>query len=479
MKHTKWTGRALGAALLAGLLGGCDFIQSTTSDPNQVPNATVDQLFTAIQVNSYHITESQAARVASLWTQQGSGVNNQFVALEVYVFDEEEGDAQWASIYAGGGLVDIRRAIALAEEAGRRAYAGILKIHEAYFVGTAADTWGDVPYSEAANPDISTPKLDEQLAVYAAIQTRLDQAIADLAAGGAGPGSVDKNFAGNVARWTAVAHSLKARYYLHTAEVDNTAYAKALTEANLGIRTNAGNWRAIHSTTSTEQNLWFQFDRDRQDHIVGGFYLVNLLNAGTPANTADDDPRLAIYFTPATGGTFGGQYVGSKTGQTQAGDPETAASHLRVTSGSPAAADFNLPIISWSETAAIGAEAALKSGASAATQLAWYNELIAAQANFWGVTLTGKVPDYAALATDAARLNAIIQQKYIALFLSPELWNDYKRTCLPDITPAVGGQRVPARLFYAQSERQTNPNVPDVNAQPARNDNDPNPCKTG
>ena len=279
-----------------------------------------------------------------------------------------------------------------------------------------------------------------------------------------------------MASWTKVAHSLKARYYMHTAEVDNTAYAKALAQANLGIRSNADNWTAVHSTTSTEQNLWYQFDRERQDHIVAGFYLVNLLNNGTPANLADDDPRLPIYFTTATGATFGGQYIGSKTGQTQAGDPETAASHLRVTAGSPTAADFNLPIISWSETAAIGAEAALKSGGSVATQTAWYNELIAAQQNFWGVNLAGKVPDYAALGTDAARLAAIIQQKYIALFLSPETWNDYKRTCLPAITTAVAGERVPARLFYPQTERQSNPNVPDVNEQPARNDNDPNAC---
>jgi hypothetical protein len=71
----------------------------------------------------------------------------------------------------------------------------------------------------------------------------------------------------------------------------------------------------------------------------------------------------------------------------------------------------------------------------------------------------------------------IMTEKYIALFQNIEVWNDWKRTCLPALTPAqgtVGG--IPARLLYAQSERNTNPNVPLPSDQPARNWNDPNAC---
>ena len=71
----------------------------------------------------------------------------------------------------------------------------------------------------------------------------------------------------------------------------------------------------------------------------------------------------------------------------------------------------------------------------------------------------------------------IMTEKYIALFQNIEVWNDWKRTCLPALTPAqgaVGG--IPGRILYAQSERNTNTNIPLPSAQPARNWNDPNAC---
>ena len=46
--------------------------------------------------------------------------------------------------------------------------------------------------------------------------------------------------------WTAVANSLKARFHLHWAEVrGDQAYQSALTAAQSGISTNAGNWRTV------------------------------------------------------------------------------------------------------------------------------------------------------------------------------------------------------------------------------------------
>jgi hypothetical protein len=71
----------------------------------------------------------------------------------------------------------------------------------------------------------------------------------------------------------------------------------------------------------------------------------------------------------------------------------------------------------------------------------------------------------------------VITEKYIALFQNGlEVWNDYKRTCLPHLTPARASG-IPGRVLYPLSaERNTNPNVPPPNQQPARNANDPNPC---
>ena len=492
MQLNKWTGRAFGAALLVGVLGGCDFIESGATDPNAVGAATADQLFTAAQVATFHISESQTSRVAALWTQALAGVSNQFVSLDIYSFDEEEGDSDWGVIYPGGGLVDIRRAIAEAEAAGtpRRNLAGVLKIHEAFLVGTAADVWGDIPYSQAVDVENNpTPSLDQQLAVYAAIQTRLDQAIADLGTdqGDAAFGERDLNFGGNVAAWRTVARTLKARYYMHVAEVQgNAAYQAAYDQAVQGIQSVGGNWKGVHSSSSTEQNLWFQFNRDRPQHIVGGHYLVNLLNRGTPGVFTDDDPRLAIYFTQAVG-AFAGTYRGSFAG-IPGGDPETNASRLNTAAGSPGAENYPLPIVGCTENAGIAAEAAYRLGRIDDART-WYNRMINCQEARYGVELDGsaagstrRVPDVSAL-TGAALLEAIMTQKYIGLFLNLEIWNDYKRTCYPRVTPPTAqgslvANELPTRLYYPQSERLTNPNIPSVNQQDQspRNDNDPNPC---
>jgi len=61
----------------------------------------------------------------------------------------------------------------------------------------------------------------------------------------------------------------------------------------------------------------------------------------------------------------------------------------------------------------------------------------------------------------------VITQKYIALYLNPEVWTDYRRTGYPVLSPAVGGTsainpngQIPRRFPYPNSEVTLNPNVP-------------------
>ena len=189
MNTTTHRGRVVATLLTTVLLGACEFISPTETNPNAVPTATVDQLFTGIQVNTFFVAEGQISRIASLWTQQMAGTDRQFAIIDTYRLNEEDADGEFSAIYTGGGLIDLKTGIAQAEEAGRSVYAGILKIHEAYMFGMAASMFGDIPYSEAANTEFETPALDDQAQVYTAVQALLDQAISDLASGqGSGPG---------------------------------------------------------------------------------------------------------------------------------------------------------------------------------------------------------------------------------------------------------------------------------------------------
>jgi hypothetical protein len=83
-----------------------------------------------------------------------------------------------------------------------------------------------------------------------------------------------------------------------------------------------------------------------------------------------------------------------------------------------------------------------------------------------------------------ALLREILTQKYIADFqLGEEAFNDYNRTCFPNLVPtgAVPGP-IPARFYYDASERQTDTSIPSpgqgVNRLKNR-DNPPNAVSDG
>ena len=431
--------RAAGVILLTLFVGGCDFISPVDSNPNSVAVASVDQLFTGIQVNSY------------FWTQQMAGTASQFISIDDYTITEEDANDEFSTVYTGGGLIDIRTAIAQAEDAGRRVYAGILKVHEAYMIGMTASIFGDIPYSEAATDGIDEPVLDGQSAVYTATQSLLDDAIGDLASGEegveGGPGTTDMNFGGDPASWTAVAYTLKARFHLHWGEATGTsAYAAALLAAQDGIQDVSGTWKAIHTSDPNENNLWFQFQRDRPRHLEGGDFMVPLM-------VADADPRLPMYFSNATGGGYAPR------------DSELSTTGY----GAPT---FDVPLLSCAENAFTIAEAQFavpnEAGAISAAQ-----DGLTCQEDEWSVDLSAQAATIAGLA-GAPLLAEIMDQKYIALFLNAEAYNDYKRTCLPAITERPGG--MPGRPFYGQDERQSNTNMPEPAQQPIRNDNDLAAC---
>ena len=430
---------ALGAALIAGLLGGCDFVDPIDVDPNAIPSATLNQILTGVEVNAFSFSEGQLARIAAMWTQQMAGTDRQFTILDSFIFTEEEGDDYYNAMYTGGGLIDIHRGIDLAEgdesgTPGARTMAGILKIHEAYFMGMGASIWGDLVYSQAGDMDqYGQPALDDQTAVYAAVQSLLSEAIADLTAGGDASLSTDLVFGGDADQWIGVAYSLKARFYLHTGEL-----ASAITAAASGISDPGDNWVTVHSSSSAEDNHWWEFTvEQRSGYISSGKYLVDLLQ-----NNAD--PRLALYY----GQDDDGSYTGSPPGVSGSGF--SPLSTLFGSQGSSTA------IISCAETQFILAEARQRTGA-AGVQAA-LDAGIACQQDRYGIT----VPTY-----DAGNvLNEIMTQKYIANFLNIETWMDYRRTCLPAVRStetAAGGRGTtayPSRLYYADDETQNNTSIP-------------------
>jgi hypothetical protein len=413
------------------------------TNPNQPTAANADQLLVSTETALTQQYTSDLARTVCVWMQQCAGTDRQYRQLGLYQYGEDAYNGPFSQIYTGGGLLDVRKIESVADSTKDAVYGGIARVLEAMTVGLGADVWGDIPYSQAVSDTLS-PKLDPQEQVYATVQAKLDTAVTLLAGTGTGPAGADLIYGGNKTKWLRLAHTLKARFYLHVAERQgNAAYQNALAQAQQGLQ-QGDDFRTYQSEDPNEQNSWYQFIViQRAGYMSPGAFLVNLLQSR-------NDPRLAQYFDP----NASGQYVGAAPGQ------QGSATIARFDAARIAPA-FRQPVVTYAENQLILAESAFRLGQTG-TALAAYN----AERTAAGVPTAGSVT-----------LADIMTEKYIALFQNIEVWNDWKRTCLPALTPAagtVGG--IPARLLYAQSERNTNTNIPLPSDQPARNWNDPNAC---
>lgn len=445
-----------GVLATALALGGCkDFLTADKSvaDPNNPTVASRNQLLVGSEANLMGLEESGMAMIICQWMQQCAGVGGRFVEEQANYtgITSASFNGTFSSLYTGGGLIQLRDIEQSADKDNDKLTKGIAEVIEAMTIGFGADIWGDIPYREAGG-QTQTPKYDPQMQVYDDLQALLDKAITDLAGGGAGPGPYDLFYGGDKTKWTELANTLKARFYLHTVEkLGNAQYSKALAAAQKGISSPANDFKDPHSTATSERNMWAQFQLTSfgQD-LVAGKPLVDLMKA-------QSDPRLAEYFGKNPAGGYGGYDQATGT---------TAPNEISPIAGSGRTNDpqFAQPIVTFDENQLIMAEAnfALSGPAAAAPFL---NRVRAR---------------YGKAAIGTPTLADIMNEKYIVLFQNVESWNDYKRTCLPALRPAKGRSAIPSRFFYPQSETQTNKNAPDdsnANLFTMRNPNDPNACR--
>jgi hypothetical protein len=441
---------ALGLVLSLGSGACSDFLTGPklADNPNRPTTASNANLLVSAMTNLSTQQESHLVRTVCIWMQHCGGTQLQYNNLSTYTVGDDEFYYEWAGTYTRGGLLDLRRIQNSALADADSGFAGVAAVIEAWIAGMAADAWGDIPYSQAVDSTIAEPAPDPQQDVYAAVQAKLDEAITLMAAANAtitAPGDEDLVYGGDLLKWTELAYTLKARFHLHTAEQLGTpAYQAAFDAASLGISTTDNDYIPYHSTGSTETNAWHQFTNQWVDYLSAGKFLVDLLQSTS-------DPRLPDYFDRNSAGNF----VGAAPGEDVSVNPSTLSS-TRL------AGDFSPPYVTYAENQLILAEAQYRLGDETAAFDHLSNALVAA-----GLTPPGSAP------TGTALLEAIMTEKYIALFQNFEVWNDYKRTCLPALTPAPGSPAIPARTTYPLSERNANSNIP---ADPLQNWNDPNGC---
>jgi starch-binding outer membrane protein, SusD/RagB family len=490
---------------LVGVAGCKDWLTGPglTVNPNSPVGASAAQQLVAVQASAWTRFEGQLARNASIWTQQIIGSNNQQLMWATqYQYTEDLVGSQMTGFYTGGGLVGMRNVQSLANAGGDPFLEGLGKIWEGFSFGTAASIWGDLPYSEAVS-SVTSPKLDAQLDIYTAVQTKLDEGITLMqsapSTGNCEPADVVYcaaviTRALQITRWVKAANTIKARYYLHLAERNGAAaYALALAAANKGIDevpTSAnnsmdgqgpGDFRSWHGATLDQDgNIWAEFLTSRLD-LAAGDVLVQVLKAHCPTCAGGVDPRLSRYFDPV-GGVF--------TGKDRNNNPVPAgATASGINTAIRRALTYRQPMVTWAENQLIIAEASCVPNVTTnppGTTCTNAAGIPAALAALNAVRTSVGLPALAAFS--ATPLVDIMTEKYIVQYQNIDVWNDFKRTCLPStIRPYSTATEVPGRMNYTQSERNANANIPAPNVYPVgtsaaaigspfRNWNDPNAC---
>ncbi len=439
---------AVAALVGAGLAGCSDFLSgpSVSQDPNNpgVEVASADNLLVGIQSTQFNTyAMSFQTMVVCGYMQQCKGAVGTGIEffLNHYFMDLGLFEDPWNNTYGTGGLRAVREVQRKLEARTVRdpRYEGIMKVWEALILSHAADVWGDIPYSEAARDDVAQPRLDDQLTIYTSLLTLLDQAIAQIAdPSGVGPAAADLVYGGDPVAWTELAHTVKARIYLHTVRANCATlagcpvYNNVTAEATRGLPLDGSlDFNALVSgATRAEANFWFNAYTDFGPELRAGDFIVNLMGP-----TGRNDPRFATYFADADAcGIFG---------------PEFGLVIFR--SCRAGAAGFPQPWITGDENALMLAEAYLHVGGGDPAA-----PLNAVRAKF-------------GLPPTTATLQSIMEEKYIALFQNLEVWSDWKRTCLPVLTPTgdlapIPGT-IPRRAYYGGHEFDNNRNVPSASLQ--------------
>ena len=255
----------------------------------------------------------------------------------------------------------------------------------------------------------------------------LTQAQTDLngSDGGLSVGSDYVIYKGSLANWQKASNAVLAWAHLHLGD-----YSQALQNAKNSFTSRMDN--LAFNYTSGSQAQWWRFNDGRTGDIEFHPFLRSMMT------TLNDTLRLKQW------------------------DQTFVTSHPYLK------ADYQQDMISYREIQFIIAECLHRTGGSTAEiETAYLNGI---KESFIEAGLTeadyNSYVSQTAINPGGANLDLedhILTQKYIGLFVQPEVFNDLRRNEFPNITPTSGTQ-IPVRWNYSADELLFNSNAPEDGA---------------
>ena len=243
---------------------------------------------------------------------------------QTYVVSANFLNNSWVTLYVRTGA-NLKQAIKLSETASpvnnnAAAQCKVLLAMATYDITT---TFGDVPFTEAWNPDILYPHFDSQKTVLEGVISLLDQALAQfnesspLKIGQAGDTAYDQFYGGDIAKWKRLAKSLKLRALMTMVDKDPTKATDigAIATAGTASLVNAAtdNCKIAFVDVAGKRNpkyaISLQYNAGK-NFFFGSKYVTDIMDPATPFTVAD--PRLPKFFDkPATASKYVGVIPGA------------------------------------------------------------------------------------------------------------------------------------------------------------------------
>lgn len=461
-----------------------DFVTGVDEfDPTQPRDASTGQVINSAEVGIIAFAEGDLARLAGIFTDQFTGIDRQYVSLNNYTTTSGDYDSQWDNIYSTA-LKSLRIARSKAEEANNLRAKGLTQILEAYLMGMTAAVFGDIPFSQAANiEEYPNPAYESQTDVYNAVLAMLDDAINNIGNSPAGTGFDGDFFGGGDATWIARANTLKAKFLLHLGR-----YPEALAAAEQGISDPDDDMLAPHGTSyNADFNIYYSFlVYDRPGYMSAADALApRLLDpaAALTRNNAKTDEGARFDYSFHTFEYYASGYEPNYFSEFDWGAPDGYFG-----------TNTSFPILTYRENQLILAEAELRvngfdNALDALNELRAYLEdgayinpeyiddnlqydaYVAADfAPDGGIASPAGMENPDGISPESALYREIIEEKYLSLLGTLEVFNDMRRNGFGDfsgqqnwevigVTPNTGST-IPQRFLIPQTEINSNTSTP-------------------
>lgn len=292
-------------------LGACDSYLDINESPNSpsVDNLTEDLIFPGAEAaffNSYGDFMRITGGYFAQHYAQEFGTSN-YLDYSKFQMSAVRSSSTFTNL-ATRCMQNISTVKAKADAAERWGTSLACVVMRAATYQVLVDCYGEIPYSEALNPDITAPVYDDGKDVYAGLIKELDEALAKVN----GSETVCTNFllpGKRASEWVKVANALKLRILMRESNVVNVQSELAALIAEDNFPTEDVAWKDCWKNESGQANPFYQeefatYFGSTQQNVILNIALLATMNAA-------DDARLAAFFNP---NTVKNEYTGAVSG---------------------------------------------------------------------------------------------------------------------------------------------------------------------